>query len=58
MDHTAEQRATALLLSGYTEKEVIDCIAMEFHFDEFQLEDLPHHVARVNKQIKALGEVT
>lgn len=58
MDHTAERRATALLLGGYTEKEVIDCIAMEFKFDESQQDDLPHHVARVNKQIKALGEVT
>lgn len=58
MEHTAKQRAAALLLGGFTEEEVIDCIAMEFQVDEFQKEDLPHHVARVNKHIKSLGEVT
>ena len=57
MDYTAEQRTRALLLGGFTEAEVVDCIAMEFEFDEYQREDLPHHVARVNNQIKSLGEV-
>ena len=59
MNHEQEQRITCLLLSGYREDEVVSNIALEYSvIDEFDLEDLPRHVARINHQIQALGEVT
>lgn len=59
MNHEQEQRATSLLLGKYREDEVVSIIAIEFQItDEFVLEDLPIHVARINNQIKSLGEVT
>lgn len=59
MNHEQEQRATSLLLGKYHEDEVVSIIAIEFQItDEFVLEDLPIHVARINNQIKSLGEVT
>lgn len=33
-------RAESLLSSGYTLEEVRDLIIMEYHLDEFQLEDV------------------
>ena len=59
MNHEQQQRATSLLLAKYREDEVVSIITVEFQIiDEFILEDLPHHVARINKQITALGEVS
>lgn len=59
MDHEQEQRVTSLLLGGYREDEVVSNIAIEYNIaDEFDLEDLPRHVARINKHIQALGEVS
>ena len=59
MNHEQQQRATSLLLANYREDEVVSIITVEFQItDEFILEDLPHHVARINKQVTALGEVS
>ena len=58
MDHVQQQRITALLLGGFREDEVVANIIVEFSInDEFDVEDLPHHVARINKQITSLGEI-
>ena len=62
MNHEQEQRATSLLLGGFTEDVVFDVLAMEADangkpFDEFQLEDLPVQIKRLNEQIKSQGEV-
>jgi len=52
--YTITDRATALLNGGFREVEVVSNLAVEFTFDEFQLEDLPKLVSLINqKRIKA-----
>ena len=48
--YTVIDRATALLNGGYREDEVVSNLAVEFTFDEFQLEDLPKLVKHVNQR--------
>jgi len=48
--YTVIDRATALLDGGYREDEVVSNLAVEFTFDEFQLEDLPKLVKHVNQR--------
>ena len=52
--YTITDRATVLLNGGFREDEVVSNLAVEFTFDEFQLEDLPKLVSLINqKRIKA-----
>ena len=43
------ERAKLLVLAGYTQGEIESILALEYTFDEFQLEDLP---ALVRHQIR------
>ena len=48
--YTITDRAIALLNGGYREDEVVSNLAVEFTFDEFQLEDLPKLISLINKK--------
>lgn len=46
------ERAKSLILGGFRQDEVVDILAVEFQFDEFQQEDLP---ALVRHQARYFG---
>ena len=46
--YTVTDRATDLLNGGYRMHEVVTILCVEFTFDEFQVEDLPKLVQRLN----------
>ena len=46
------ERAKILILGGFRQDEVVDILAVEFQFDEFQQEDLP---ALVRHQARYFG---
>ncbi len=46
--YTVTDRATDLLNGGYLTHEVVTILCVEFTFDEFQVEDLPKLVQRLN----------
>lgn len=50
--YTITDRATALLLGGYREDEVVSNLMVEFALDEFQMEDLPKLVRFLNTKRK------
>jgi len=50
--YTITDRATALLLGGYREDEVVSNLMVEFTLDEFQIEDLPKLVRSINTKRK------
>lgn len=50
--YTITDRATALLLGGYREDEVVSILIVEFTLDEFQIEDLPKLVKFLNTERK------
>jgi hypothetical protein len=50
--YTITDRATALLLGGYREDEVVSNLMVEFTLDEFQIEDLPKLVRFINTKRK------
>jgi hypothetical protein len=43
-------RATDLLNGGYLMHEVVTILCVEFTFDEFQVEDLPKLVRKLNEK--------
>ena len=50
MSHEIEERILRLLMGGYRQDEVTSIIQVEYPvLDEFDLEDLPHHVRRIAK---------
>ena len=51
--YTIIDRATALLLGGYREDEVVSNLMVQFTLDEFQIEDLPKLVRFINNKRKA-----
>jgi len=48
MNWRQEYRANALLMGGYREDEVVSILMVEFDLDEFEMEDLPKHVSKLN----------
>ncbi len=46
------ERGKGLILGGFRQDEVVDILAVEFQFDEFQQEDLP---ALVRHQARYFG---
>ena len=50
--YTITDRATALLLGGYREDEVVSNLMVEFALDELQMEDLPKLVRFLNTKRK------
>lgn len=46
--YTITDRATVLLNGGYLIHEVVTILCVEFTLDEFQVEDLPKLVRRLN----------
>ena len=46
--YTVIDRATDLLNGGYLMHEVVTILCVEFTFDEFQVEDLPKLVRKLN----------
>lgn len=46
--YTITDRATDLLNGGYLMHEVVTILCVEFTLDEFQVEDLPKLVQRLN----------
>lgn len=50
-------RIERLLLARYFQHEVVSIIAVEYpELDEFQLEDLPKHVARIAAEEDSWGK--
>ena len=51
MNHEIEQRILSLLRADYYDDEVASIIAVEYpDLNEFDLEDLPLHVRRIQQQ--------
>lgn len=50
MSHEIEERILRLLMGGYRQDEVASIIQVENPaLNEFDLEDLPHHIRRIAK---------
>lgn len=50
MTHEIEERILRLLMGGYRQDEVASIIQIENPaLNEFDLEDLPHHIRRIAK---------
>lgn len=59
MNHVIEQRIDILLKGRYRQDEVASIIAVEHpELNEFDLEDLPHHIDRIKKGAEQYGSAS